>query len=78
MSVQLEKCEQQAKHLSLKERAILIRRLIEGLDEFDEHSLEQQWLQEASKRLQAYRDGDIRARSSVDTFADVRAKLREM
>ena len=78
MSTQLEKCEQQAKHLPLQERALLIKRLIEGLDELDEQDLEHLWLQEASRRLQAYKAGNIKARPSADAFHDARIKLREM
>lgn len=36
MPTALEKCQQQAKNLSLKERAMLIRSLIDELDELDE------------------------------------------
>ena len=78
MSTQLEKCEQHAKYLSLQERALLIKRLIEGLDELDEQELEQLWLQEASRRLQAYKAGNITARPSVDVFHNARTKLKEM
>ena len=66
MSTELEKCEQQAKDLPLQERALLIKHLIEGLDELDEQDLERLWVQEASKRFQEFKAGNIKARSSND------------
>ena len=78
MPTDLEKCEQQAKHLPLRERALLIKRLIEGLDEHDEHDLEQLWLKEASRRFKEYKAGDIRARPAANVFHDARTRLREM
>jgi Putative addiction module component len=49
MPTALEKCQQQAKHLPLKERAMLIKSLIDELDELDEKDLEQLWIKEAGK-----------------------------
>ena len=77
MPTELEKCEQQAKHLPLQERALLIKRLIEGLDELDEQDLERLWLQEASRRFQEFKAGNIKARSSADVFRDARARLQD-
>ena len=57
MSTVLMKCEQQAKKMPLEERALLIKHLIEGLDELDEQNLQSLWMQEASRRLQEFRDG---------------------
>lgn len=78
MSTELEKCEQHAKHLPLQDRALLIRRLIEGLDNIDEQQLEQLWIQEASRRVQRFKTGEIKARSSEDVFRDARKRLQEM
>lgn len=78
MSAQLEQCEQQVKNLSVEERGQLIQSLIEGLDDIDEQSLEALWIQEASRRLNAYRSGRIESRPSADVFSDARARLKEM
>lgn len=78
MPTELEKCEQQAKQLPLQDRAVLINRLIEGLDELDEQQLEQLWVQEASRRFQNFKAGEINARPSDEVFRDARARLREM
>jgi putative addiction module component (TIGR02574 family) len=78
MPTELEKCEQQAKHLSLQERALLIKRLIEGLDDLDEHDLEQLWIKEASRRFQEFKAGNIKARPGADVFYDARTRLQGM
>lgn len=78
MPTELEKCEQQAKQLSLEERAVLIRRLIEGLDEIDEQNLQRLWLREASRRFKEYKDGNISSRESSEVFHNARAKLQGM
>ena len=78
MSSELEKCEQQVKHLPLQDRALLIRRLIEGLDDLDEQQLEHLWIQEASRRVQGFKTGEIKARSSEDVLRDARKRLRGM
>ncbi len=78
MATELEKCEQQARKLPLQDRAILIRRLIEGLDELEERDLEQLWIEEAVRRLELYRQGKIGSRPAPEVFADARDRLREM
>ncbi|MEA3363329.1 MAG: addiction module protein [Thermodesulfobacteriota bacterium] len=76
MSTALIKCEQQANAMTLEERALLIKHLIEGLDELDEQCLQGLWVQEAIRRFQEFSDGKIKARSSSDVFRDVRKKVQ--
>ncbi len=78
MPTELEKYEQQAKHLSLQEQALLIKHLIEGLDELDEQDLERLWIQEASRRFQEFKSGNIQARPSKDVFCDARSRLQDL
>ena len=78
MATTLEQCEMNAKKLPLRERALLIRRLIEGLDELDEQNLEQLWLQEAARRFKEFKAGNIKARPAKDVFGDARTRLREL
>lgn len=78
MSTLLMKFEQQAKKMPLEERALLIKHLIEGLDDLDEQNLQSLWLQEASRRFQEFRDGKINARTSSDVFRDVRKKMQSI
>ena len=78
MPTALEACQQQAKHLPLKERAMLIRTLINDLDELDEESLEKLWIKEAARRFQEFKAGNIKARPGADVFRDARTKLKEL
>ena len=78
MSSVLEKCRQQAKKLSLQERAMLIRNLIEDLDDLDEFNLEQLWFKEASRRLQEFRAGNIEDRPAAHVFHDARKKIQQI
>lgn len=78
MPTELEKCEQQAKNLPLQDRAVLIKRLIEGLDDLDEQDLERLWLQEATRRFQEFKAGNIQARPSDEIFCDARTRLQDM
>lgn len=78
MATELEKCEQQAQALPLQQRAILIKHLIEGLDDVDEHDLERFWIEECVRRFQEYKAGNITARSSSDVFNNVRSRLKEI
>ena len=71
----LEKCQQQAKHLPLKEKAMLIMALI---DDLDEENLEQLWIKEASRRFQEFKAGNIKDRLSTDVFHDTRIKIKEL
>jgi putative addiction module component (TIGR02574 family) len=78
MATELEQCEQYAMKLPLQERALLIKRLIEGLDELDEQNLERLWVQEAARRVKEFEAGSIKARSAEDVFCDARARLQNL
>ena len=64
MSPELRECEAQALKLSPRERAALAERLIASLDALDDAENEQLWLEEAEKRYQEYKKGNIEARPS--------------
>ncbi len=78
MATTLEQCEKHAKKLPLQERAVLIKRLIAGLDDLDEQNLERLWLQEAARRFKEYEAGNIKARPAEDVFRDARSRLQEL
>ena len=59
-------------------RAILISHLIDSLDELEEQGIERLWLEEASRRFQEFKDGNIQARSGSEICSDIRAKLQDM
>jgi len=78
MTTELEQCEQYAMKLPMQERAILIKRLIEGLDVLDEQKLERLWVQEAARRFNEFEAGNIKARPEKDVFRDARTRLQEL
>ena len=62
--------------LTPKQKAELARTLIDSLDEDSDENVEQLWLDEAARRYEAYRRGDMSSRPAVEVFARVRARLR--
>jgi len=72
MPTTLEKCQQQAKNFSIKDRAVLIKALI------DEANLEKLWIKEAFRRFQEFKAGNIKARPGTDVLHDARKKLKEL
>jgi putative addiction module component (TIGR02574 family) len=76
MKNNLAYCEELAFKLSVNERAILAEHLIRSLDDIDEEDVERAWLEEADRRYQAYKAGDISSRPSEEVFRDARARLR--
>jgi len=63
MSTTLGDCQQQAKHLFLRERAILIKTFIEDLDE---RNLEKMWINVCARRFQEFKAGNIEARPAAE------------
>ena len=62
--------------LSPRQRAELARTLIDSLDEDLDDDVEQIWLDEAARRYEAYRCGEMTSRPVAEVFARVRARLR--
>ena len=63
--------------LNPKQKAELARTLIDSLDDDLDEDVEQLWLDEAARRYEAYRRGELSSRPSADVFARVRARLRQ-
>ena len=62
--------------LSPKQKAVLARMLIDSLDEDLDDEVEQVWLDEAARRYEAYRCGEMSSRPAAEVFARARARLR--
>jgi len=71
-----EKMQADALKLSAKERALPAKTLIDSLDESEEQEIEQLWLDEAERRLAAYRAGTIPARAAREVFAEAPERAR--
>jgi putative addiction module component (TIGR02574 family) len=76
MARSLSEIEKEALELPPKERAELATHLITSLEAEDEADTEAQWLEEAERRYQAYRDGKLKSKPSQQVFQDALAKLR--
>lgn len=57
-----------ALQLTIEERAELAGRLLLSLDEPSESELERLWLEEAERRLKAFREGRVRTIPSDEVF----------
>jgi len=72
MSPSLKDCRTQALNLQGKERAELAEYLIASLDSLDDAENEQLWLEEAERRYQEYKKGNISARLAETVFRNAR------
>ena len=68
MSKDLSKLELEAQNLPPKDRARLVRRLIATLDQGPDSDSEQLWLDEAERRLAAYRKGEAPSFPANEVF----------
>ena len=68
MAENLSEIESEARRLPTKDRARLIRRLIATLESENEGDVAQLWLDEAERRLAAYRRGDTSAHPGEEVF----------
>jgi putative addiction module component (TIGR02574 family) len=68
MAKSLSEIESEARQLSMQERARLVRRLLASLESEDEGDVEQAWLDEAERRLAAFRSGESSARPAEEVF----------
>jgi len=75
MSEDLSRLEREAGRLSMRDRARLVRRLISSLEEKDDGDIEQAWLDEAEKRLSAYRSGQTTARPGEEIFDEILSEI---
>ena len=76
MSPDLKECEAQALKLPPKERALLAERLIASLDATDDAENERLWVEEAERRYEEYKKGNISARPAEDVVRDARSTIR--
>ncbi len=71
MDNDISKVEAEAKRLSPQDRARLVRRLIATLDAGEDHDAEQLWLDEAERRLAAYRRGETTSIPGDEVFGEL-------
>lgn len=76
MSLNLKEYESQALNLRAKERAVLAEHLIASLDSLNDAENEQLWIEEADRRYQEYKKGNIPARLAEDVLHDARSAIK--
>lgn len=75
MSASIDELAQATLKLDLEERAELATRLLLSLDEPEPAEIDRLWEEEASRRLEAYRRGEIEAIPADEVFRRVLADL---
>jgi hypothetical protein len=76
MGALFDELEKRARALTREEKASLARTLIEELDASVDPDAEQLWIDEARRRYDAYRSGDLPAVSGEAAIARVRGRLK--
>ena len=68
--------ESDARQLSVRERGRLIHNLIATLDVGEDVDAEEEWLEEAERRYQAYRKGLLTAKPADQALKEARTRLK--
>ncbi len=76
MSDQFDKLVKLARALPCEEKAALARVLIDSLDSINEPGVEELWLEEARRRYEAYRCGQIESVPGDEAMARARGRLK--
>lgn len=76
MSALFDELEKQARTLTPQEKATLARILIEELDPSRDAEVEQLWIDEAQRRYEAFRKGELEALPGEEVMARARARLK--
>jgi len=76
MSASFEDIEKQARSLPTSQKAALARLLIEELDQSLDGDVEQLWIDEAQRRYDAYRRGEMEAHPGDEVMTRARARLK--
>lgn len=71
MDKDISRLEAEARQLTPRDRARLVRRLIATLDSGEDQDAEQLWLDEAERRLAAWRRGEATAIPGDEVFGEL-------
>lgn len=75
MSQKLKNIQEEAAHLSRRERAQLALKLLEGLEPGHDEDVDEIWLDEAERRLERYDRGVDEARDAEDAIDEIERNL---
>lgn len=76
MARPLGEIEREALELPLRDRALLIERLLATLDSGEDEDAEEAWLAEAERRYQDYKAGKTTARPAAEVLEQAKRDLR--
>ncbi|MBD3228698.1 MAG: hypothetical protein GF329_10985 [Candidatus Lokiarchaeota archaeon] len=77
MTSNIEEIEKRALELSTHERALLIRQLLNSLeDEIEEENTEEMWIKAAEKRYNKYKRGKTGEKLANDVLKDAKTNLK--
>ena len=76
MASNFEKLERDVRALSSREKAVLTRMLIEDLDPTVDENVEEMWIEEAQRRYEAYRAGNLKAVPGDEAIRRARQRLK--
>ena len=77
MARDLRDIAKELSELPTKARASLARSLIDSLDGAPDEDVEAAWMEEAERRYQAYKKGEIPAHPADEVFSAAREALRK-
>lgn len=72
----LDKVRRDALRLALQDRARLTEELLESMDPRNESEIEGLWLDEAERRLQAYREGGVQSIPADEVLKEAEDSIR--
>ena len=76
MASNFEKLEKEVRALSFREKAALTRMLVEDLDPTVDENVEEMWIEEAQRRYEAYRAGNLKAVLGEEAIRRARKRLK--
>lgn len=77
MSTEYKKLEKEILALSSKQKAALAITLIEELDDSKDENVEELWIEEAERRYQSYKAGELEAVQGEEALKRVRNRLNK-
>ena len=76
MTTEIERIEKEIHSLSTKEKAYLVRSLIEDLDDVDDEAAEKLWAEEVERRYKAYQEGKVKVVPGDEAMQRARQRLK--
>ncbi len=76
MSILFDDIERQTRQLSVSEKALLARILVEEIDPSEDRDVEQLWITESQRRYEGYLNATIEAQPGDEVMARVRRRLQ--